>query len=84
MKMFFKKCDLISPSITLYFKGESIHSSIFSGVLTIVSYLTIFSFSIYYTIGFIYRSNPNIYFYTRYVEEAGIWEVDHCYIKSED
>ena len=76
MKMFFKKCDLISPKITLYFKGESIHSSIFSGVLTIVSYFTIFSFSIYYTIGFIYRSNPNIYFYTRYVEEAGTFPLN--------
>ena len=76
MKMFFKKCDLISPRITLYFKGESIHSSIFAGVLTIVSYLTIFSLSIYYTIGYIYRSNPNIYFYTRFVEEAGTFPLN--------
>ena len=29
------------------------------------------SFAIYYTIGFIYKSNPTIYFYTRYVGDAG-------------
>ncbi len=74
--MILKKCDLLSPSITLYFKGDSIHSSIFSGVLTIIAYLIIFSFSIYYTVGYIYRYNPTIYFYTKYVEDVGTFPLN--------
>ena len=71
--MFFKKCDLLSPVITLYFKGFSLHSSILSGILTIICYSITFSLGIYYTIIFIYKENPNIYFYTKYVEDAGIF-----------
>ena len=69
--MFIKNFDLISTPITLHFKGDSKHSSIFSGILTIISYIMKISFAIYYTIGFIYKSNPTIYFYTRYVGDAG-------------
>ena len=71
--MSLKKCDLFSPYITLYFKGEYRHSSIFSGILTIIAYFLIFGFSIYYTIIFVNKSNPTIYFYTRYVGDAGIF-----------
>ena len=71
--MSLKKCDLFSPYITLYFKGEDRHSSIFSGILTIILYILVFGFSIYYTIIFVNKSNPTIYFYTRYVGDAGIF-----------
>ena len=74
--MLFRKCDLLSPSITLYFKGDPIHPSIFSGILTIISYFTLFSFGVYYTLGFIYKTNPNIYFYTKYIEDAGIFPLN--------
>ena len=69
--MILKQCDLLSPPITLYFKGYSIHPTIFSGILTIVTYLIIFISVIYYSINYIYKVNPNIYFYTRYIENAG-------------
>ena len=69
--MIFKKFDNISPFITLYFKGKYIHPSVFSGILTIISYAIIFSFGVYYAIRFIYKMNPTIYFYNRHVEEAG-------------
>ena len=71
--MIFKKCDTISPFITLYFKGEYRHSSIFSGILTIVVYILVFGFSIYFTIAFVNKTNPTIYFYTRYIGDAGIF-----------
>ena len=74
--MILKKSDLLSPHITLYFKGDSIHSSIFSGILTIIAYIAIFSFSIYYTVGYIYRYNPTIYFYTKYVEDVGTFPLN--------
>ena len=68
--MTLKKFDFISPYITLYFKGEDRHSSIFSGILTIILYILVFGFSIYYTIIFVNKSNPTIYFYNRYVSDA--------------
>jgi len=69
--MIFKNFDLISTPITLHYKGDSKHSSIFSGILTIISIIIRISFAIYYTIGFVNKSNPTIYFYTRYVGNAG-------------
>ena len=71
--MILKQCDLLSPPITLHFKGYSIHPTIFSGILTIATYLIIFASIIYYSINYIYKENPNIYFYTRYIENAGIF-----------
>ena len=70
--MFLKKCDCLSPSITLYFKGFSIHSSMFSGFLTIITYIIIIVFGIYYTALYIYKDSPNIYYYTKYIEDIGI------------
>ena len=74
--MFFKKFDFISPQITLYFKGDTIHPSIFSGIVTIISYLIILSFGVYYTLAFIYKKDPKIYFFTRYVEDAGAFPLN--------
>ena len=67
---------MLSPPITLHFKGDTIHSSIFSGILTIISYIIIFSYGVYYTIGFVYKENPTIYFFTRYIENAGTFPLN--------
>ena len=72
----FKKCDLISPPITLYFKGDSIHSSTFAGILTIFSYFIIICFGVYYIVLYIYKANPNIYSYMKYIEDAGIFPLN--------
>ena len=69
--MIFKKLDMLSPPITLFFKGEIIHSSIFSGILTIVAYIIIFIFSIYYSLEFIQKNNPSVFFFDRYTEDSG-------------
>ena len=69
--MFIRKLDFLSPKITLYFKGKYKHSSIFSGIITILSYLIILVCIIYYSFDFIDRGNPTIYFFNRYIEDAG-------------
>ena len=69
--MFLKKCDLISPPITLYFKGESSHVSIYSGILSIIAIIIVIISAIYYILEFIHRKSPKAYFYTRYIEDAG-------------
>ena len=73
---FIKKFDMISPPITLYFKGEDQHSSIFSGILSIIIGLLILAATIYYFLGFINKDNPKSYFFTRYIEDAGDFPVN--------
>ena len=68
---FFKKIDILSPPITLYFKGDREHSSIFSGILSIIVSLLILAATIYYFLGFINKDSPKAYFFSRYIEDAG-------------
>ena len=74
--MFIKKFDMLSPPITLYFRGDDKHPSIFSGLLTIVAYTIVFIFGVYYALEFINRENPTAYFFNRYVDDAGVYPVN--------
>ena len=74
--MFLKKFDMISPPITLFFKGEGSHVSIYSGLLSIVAYVIVVVAAFYYALGFINRDSPKAYFFTRYVDDAGTFPVN--------
>ena len=74
--MFLKKCDLISPPITLFFKGESSHTSIYSGILTIIAFVIVICAAIYYILELIHRKNPKAYFFTKYVQDAGTFPLN--------
>ena len=74
--MFIRKLDLLSPAITLYYKGENSHSSAFSGVITIIVYSICLTFAIFYAIQFINKTNPRVCYYNRYVEDAGEFPVN--------
>ena len=74
--MFLKKLDMLSPPITLFYKGENSHPSVFSGILTIVAYGIIVAFGIYYFYTFITRASPTAFFFNRYVEDAGEYPVN--------
>ena len=73
---FVKKFDFLSPPITLYFKGEDLHASLFSALLTVVVYVLVFVAAIYYFLGFVNKDSPKAYFFTRYVEDAGNFPVN--------
>ena len=74
--MFLKKLDWISPPITLYYRGENSHVSIYSALLSIVAYVLTFAASIYYALQFIERNSPKAYFFQRYVDDAGNFPVN--------
>lgn len=74
--MFVKKFDFLSPKITLYYKGSSSHSSILSGILSIISVIAIFSLSIYFSLDLIERKNPDTYYLNRFVEDAGEFPIN--------
>ena len=68
--------DWLSPPITLYFKGETQHSSIFSGILSICAHILVFTAIIYYFLGYIQRESPKAYFFNRYIDDAGYFPVN--------
>ena len=74
--MFFKKFDYLSPPITLFFKEENIHSSIFSGILSCIAYSLVFIAGIYYALEFINKESPKAYFFNRYINDAGTFPVN--------
>ena len=47
--MFLKKIDFISPEITLYYKGSLSHSSIISGIISLIF---LFYYDMYFSILF--------------------------------
>ena len=69
--MFIRKLDLVSPRITLYYKGEKTHSSLFGGLLTIIVNVICLIFGVFYFIKFFNKLNPQVYYYNRFVEDAG-------------
>ena len=74
--MFIKKFDMLSPPITLFYKGENNHSSILSAILTIIAYAIIIAAGIYYALIFINKESPTAYFFNRYVEDAGTFPIN--------
>jgi hypothetical protein len=74
--MFLRKLDLLSPPITLYYKKETSHSSIVSGILSIIAYSICFAFIVMNFLQYIHNTNPNVYYYNRFVEEAGEFPVN--------
>ena len=80
--MIFKKLDTISPPITIYFKGDSSHSSIFSGILSLIVFFISFYFGIEYVIGFLLHKDPKVYSYNRYIEDTGEFPINSSQIFS--
>ena len=76
MKMLIKKLDLLSPPITLYYNGDNQHPTIFSAILSIIAYVGVFGFGIYYGLKFINKDDPSSYFFNRYVEDAGTYPLN--------
>ena len=77
MKKVIRMFDWISSPITLYYGGENAHVSIPSAILSIIAYALVVVAGFYYALKFINRGAPKAYFFTRYVEDAGTYPVNH-------
>ena len=79
--MILKKIDFISPEITLYYKGSLSHSSIMSGIISLISCTIIICISIYYFLSLIYRERdcPKIANNHQYIEDAGIFPLNSSF-----
>ena len=63
--MFLPSFDYISPSITIFYNGSIRHSSVVSGILTIVSFIALFIFAVIFLIELFGRKNPTAYYYNK-------------------
>ena len=70
MKDFIKNCDFISPEITLYFKGETHHSSFFSGITSIILFLLGVLLSIFFSIDLLFKRNPTMFSYQQTIHDT--------------
>ena len=69
--MFLKKIDFLSPKLTLHFFNLYSHSTIISGIFTLITYsLYIIAFT-YFLFEFILRKNATSFFYNRIIDDAG-------------
>ena len=68
--------DFLSPRITLYQKGKIRHSSIFSGILTLLSYSLCFLITIYFSLELIQHKKPMAYFYKSFKNETGYFPLN--------
>ena len=78
--MFLKRVDFLSPPIIFYYKGYLSHSSILSGILSIVSMILILLLAVYYSLEIIQRKNPKIFSYTTFVEDAGTFPMNSSHL----
>ena len=77
--MFLRNIDMLSPTITLYYKQNETHASIISGILTIIAYTLIFIYGFLYSLNFINREDPIAYYFNRYVEDIGTFSFNDSY-----
>ena len=74
--MFLKKLDFLSPDITLYHKGDLSHSSWMSGILSLIQATVVIVFGIYFFLDFTNHREPKAYFYNRFIEDAGLYQIN--------
>ena len=74
--MLFKTFDFLSPPITFYYKGSLSHSSIFSGILSIFSFLLILIAAIYFFLDIIQKQNPTTFYFNSFVTDSEIFPIN--------
>ena len=71
--MFIKKLDYLSPPVTFYYQGSLSHSSIVSGIISIISILLLFIQIVYYTLDIINRKGVNAFYFNTFRKDVGIY-----------
>ncbi len=74
-----RKCDIISPLITLYYKGETRHSSIFSGCISIIVIILTSIICLYISFDFLFKRNPTSFYYLKKDKNIGTINLTYDY-----
>jgi hypothetical protein len=76
--MLLKNIDILSPQITLFYKGSRTHSSIISGILTIITFIIIIFCSIYYSFDLFNRQKeiPKVATFNMFIDDSGEFSIN--------
>ena len=74
--MFIKYLDFLSPRITFYHKGFLSHSSISSGILSIIAVIFVIILGIHFSLDIIRKINPKTFYLHSFVADAGIYQLN--------
>ena len=74
--MMIRKLDFLSPTITFYYKGYLSHSSIISGILSILSFILIIVMAVYFSLELIEKKEPKSYYFNRFTNDSGIIQIN--------
>ena len=74
--MFIKYLDFLSPRVTFYYQGYLSHTSIISGILSIISVVFLIILAVYYSLDIILRNNPNTFYFNNFLEDSGIYKIN--------
>ena len=74
--MFIRYLDYLSPRITFYHKGFLSHNSIFSGIISIISIITMIYLAIYFSLELVLKEEPNARYYNSFMEDVGNYQVN--------
>ena len=80
--MFIKKLDILSPPITLFYESSKSHSSVISGILTIIALIIIIIYFIFNIIPLFEREKqePTVTSYYRFSKDVGTFSVNSSYL----
>ena len=71
--MFLKNFDFLSLPLTLHYNSCRSHSSIISGILTIITYSFCLLFALYLSKDYLFKINPTSFTYNRVISDVGIF-----------
>ena len=74
--MIIKYFDYLSPRVTFYYKGFLSHSSIFSGILSIIAITFILILVVYFSLDLIQKKDPNTFYFNSFIEDAGLYKIN--------
>ena len=74
--MFIKYLDYLSPKVTFYHKGTLSHSSILSGIISIIAIIFVIMLAVYYFLEIIERRNPNVSYFKSFEEDSGEFQIN--------
>ena len=69
--MFLKNFDYLSYPLTFFFNNYSSHPSIISGIITIIIFIICIILTLYLSLDFLFKRNPNSYTYNRVIYDVG-------------
>ena len=74
--MFIKNFDFITPKITLFYSGSSKHSSIISGLLSILIVLVCLSLTLIFSMDFLFKKHPVAFYYKQTIDDVDEYEIN--------